>query len=249
MIDTTITNMIRRGEIDINNQSLFFSIIVKGLMRKLQDDLTIRNIAIPHIILNTGDDLMYLELKGHDQSKEPYEITNEDYIYNVIPRCMVNPKGINLIPDQLTTPYSRGILQYENEDSINTYNAEFRRMPLTMSMEMSYYVDTYTDLLELTQKLISKLSFIQTYYVTYMGQSILCSYRIPESLEGDFSITLDGAYSDNKSRKLSVNIELETNFPIFNNRSIIQADNIIKKIDFDINKGEEILKQRKYETK
>jgi hypothetical protein len=249
MIDTTITNMIRRGEIDINNQSLFFSIIVKGLMRKLQDDLTIRNIAIPHIILNTGDDLMYLELKGHDQSKEPYEITNEDYIYNAIPRCMVNPKGINLIPDQLTTPYSRGVLQYENEDSINTYNAEFRRMPLTMSMEMSYYVDTYTDLLELTQKLISKLSFIQTYYVTYMGQSILCSYRIPESLEGDFSITLDGAYSDNKSRKLSVNIELETNFPIFNNRSIIQADNIIKKIDFDINKGEEILKQRKYETK
>ena len=249
MIDTTITNMIRRGEIDINNQSLFFSIIVKGLMRKLQDDLTIRNIAIPHIILNTGDDLMYLELKGHDQSKEPYEITNEDYIYNVIPRCIVNPKGINLIPDQLTTPYSRGILQYENEDSVNTYNAEFRRMPLTMSMEMTYYVDTYTDLLELTQKLISKLSFIQTYYVTYMGQSILCSYRIPESLEGDFSITLDGAYSDNKSRKLSVNIELETNFPIFNNRSIIQADNIIKKIDFDINKGEEILKQRKYETK
>ena len=249
MIDTTITNMIRRGEIDINNQSLFFSIIVKGLMRKLQDDLTIRNITIPHIILNTGDDLMYLELKGYDQSKEPYEITNEDYIYNVIPRCIVNPKGINLIPDQLTTPYSRGILQYENEDSINTYNAEFRRMPLTMSMEMSYYVDTYTDLLELTQKLISKLSFIQTYYVTYMGQSILCSYRIPESLEGDFSIALDGAYSDNKSRKLSVNIELETNFPIFNNRSIIQADNIIKKIDFDINKGEEILKQRKYETK
>lgn len=249
MIDTTITNMIRRGEIDINNQSLFFSIIVKGLMRKLQDDLTIRNITIPHIILNTGDDLMYLELKGHDQSKEPYEITNEDYVYNIIPRCIVNPKGINLIPDQLTTPYSRGILQYENEDSINTYNAEFRRMPLTMSIEMTYFVDAYTDLLELIQKLISKLSFIQTYYVTYMGQSILCSYRIPESLEGDFSITLDGSYSDNKSRKLSINIELETNFPIFNNRSIIQADNIIKKTDFDINKGGEILKQRKYETK
>lgn len=247
MIDQTITNKIRRGEIDINNQSLFFSIIVKGLMRKLQDDLTIRDIKIPHIILNTGDDLMYLELKGYDQSKEPYEITNEDYVYNIIPRCIVNPKGINLIPDQLTTPYSRGILQYECEDSINTYSAEFRRMPLTMSIEMTYFVDTYTDLLELTQKLISKLSFIQTYYVTYMGQSILCSYRIPESFEGDFSITLDGAYSDNKSRKLALNIELESNFPVFNNRSIIQSDNIIKNTDFDIQHKEEILKPRKYE--
>ena len=98
MIDQTLINKIRRGEIDINNQSLFFSIIIKGLMRKLYDDLTIRDIKIPHIILNTGDDLMYLEVKGHDQSKEPYEITNEDHVYNMIPRCIVNPKGINLLP-------------------------------------------------------------------------------------------------------------------------------------------------------
>ena len=247
MIDQTLTNKIRRGEIDINNQSLFFSIIIKGLMRKLYDDLTIRNIKIPHIVLNTGDDLMYLEVKGHNQSKEPYEVTNEDYVYSMIPRCIVNPKGINLIPDQLTTPYSRGLFQYENEDSINTYSAEFRRMPLTMSVEMTYYVDSYTDLLELTQQAISKLSFIQTYYVTYMGQSILCSYKIPESMEGEYSVALDGAYSDNRSRKISLNIEIETNFPIFNNRSVIQSDNVIKQTDFDIHSQTENLKPRKYE--
>ena len=244
-----ITNKIRRGEIDINNQSSFFSVVIKGLMRKLYDDLKIRDIKIPHIILNTGDDLMYLELKNHDQSKEPYEITNEDYVYNMIPRCVVNPKGINLIPDQLTTPYSRGILQYEDENGINTYSAEFRRMPLTMSIELNYYVDAYADLLELIQQSISKLSFIQTYYITYMGQSILCSYKIPESFEGDFSITLDGAYSDNKSRKMSLSIELETNFPVFNNRSIIQSDNIIKTTDFDIHPQVENLKPIKYEIK
>ena len=249
MIDQTLTNKIRRGEIDINNQSLFFSIIIKGLMRKLYDDLTIRDIKIPHLILNTGDDLMYLEVKGHDQSKEPYETTNEDYVYNMIPRCIVNPKGINLLPDQLTTPYSRGLLQYENENGINTYSAEFRRMPLTMSIEMTYHVDSYTDLLELTQQTISKLSFIQTYYVTYMGQSILCSYKIPESMEGDFSINLDGAYSDNRTRKMSLNIEVETNFPVFNNRSIIQADSIIKSTDFDIHSSDEELKPRKNEIK
>jgi hypothetical protein len=248
-MDKTLVNKIRRGEIDINNQSLFFSIIIKGLMRKLYDDLKIRDIKIPHLILNTGDDLMYLEVKGHDQSKEPYEITNEDYVYSMIPRCIVNPKGINLLPDQLTTPYSRGLLQYENESGINTYSAEFRRMPLTMSIEMTYYVDTYTDLLELIQQTISKLSFIQTYYVTYMGQSILCSYKIPENFEGDYSITLDGAYSENKSRKMSLNIEIETNFPVFNNRSIIQSDNIIKSTDFDIHNSNEELKPRKNEIK
>lgn len=248
-MNDSITNKIRRGEIDINNQLSFFSIVIKGLLRKLYDDLKIRDIKIPHIVLNTGDDLMYLELKNHDQSKEPYEITNEDYVYNIIPRCIVNPKGINLIPDQLTTPYSRGILQYEDENGINTYSAEFRRMPLNMSIELNYYVDAYADLLELIQQSISKLSFIQTYYITYMGQSILCSYKIPESFEGDFSITLDGAYSDNKSRKMSLSIEVETNFPVFNNRSIIQSDNIIKTTDFNIHSQAEDLKPRKYEIK
>lgn len=249
MIDLSLSNKIRKGEIDINNQSLFFSIVIKGILRKLYDDLNIRGVKIPHIILNTGSDLMYLEVKGHDQSKEPYEVTNEDYVYSMIPRCIVNLKGINLIRDQLTTPYSKGILQYENEDGINTFSAEFRRMPLTMSLELTYHVDAYTDLLELTQKIISKLSFIQTYHITYMGQSITCSYRIPESFEGDFTVTIDGAYSDNKNRKLSLNLEVETNFPIYNNRSVIQADHIIKQTDFDITKDKEVLKEREYEIK
>lgn len=249
MIDLSLSNKIRRGEIDINNQSLFFSIIIKGILIKLQDDLNIRGNQIPHIILNTGSDSMYLEVKGHDNSIEPYEVSNENYVYNTIPRCIVNPKGVNLIPDQLTTPYSKGILQYENEDGVNTFVAEFRRMPLTLSMELNYYVDTYTDLLDLMQKIISKLSFIQTYYITYMGQSILCSYKMPDSFEGDYSMTIDGTYSDNKSRKLSLNLEIETNFPIYNNRSVIQADHMIKQTDFDIADDKEILKERDYEIK
>ena len=62
MIDTTLTNKIREGEIDINNQSLFFSAIIKGLLNKLYKDLKIRDIYIPHFILNTGDDTMYLQV-------------------------------------------------------------------------------------------------------------------------------------------------------------------------------------------
>ena len=178
--------------------------------------------------------------------------TKECWLMNIVCVFLIFIFTLN-IGSVILTPFRKGkeltVENYREYININTYSAEFRRMPLTMSIEMTYFVDTYTDLLELTQKLISKLSFIQTYYVTYMGQSILCSYKIPESFEGDFSITLDGAYSDNKSRKLALNIELETNFPVFNNRSIIQSDNIIKNTDFDIQNKEEILKPRKYETK
>ena len=70
---------IRKGEIDINNQDLFFSILIKGLLLKLDDDISIRGGFIPHFILHTGDDTMWMNMKGYDFSKEPnifnYSIT------------------------------------------------------------------------------------------------------------------------------------------------------------------------------
>jgi len=235
MIDTTLTNKIREGEIDINNQSLFFSVVIKGLLNKLYKDLKIRNIYIPHFILNTGDDTMYLQVKGQNQAIEPLEVSNEDYVYSQIPRCIVNPKGVNLIPDQLTSPYSNGVFQYESEDEVTTFSAEFRRMPFTMSFELKYILDSFNDVLDLTQQIISKLAFIQTYNITYMGQSIVCSYKIQEDIESEYDINIDGNYGDDKHRKVSMSITVESNFPIFNNRSVIQNDHLIRTTQGEIN--------------
>lgn len=244
MIDLELVNKMRRGEIDINNQSLFFSILIKGLMRHLYDELTIRGISIPHIIINTGDDLMYLGVKGYDQNKEPLDISNEDYVYNVIPRCTVSPKGINLAVDQLTSPYAWGQFQYESDDIIGTFRAEVRRIPLTMQFSLVYYLDTYTDLLEMIQQTISNLSFIRTFDITYLGQKITCSYKIPESFDGEYTLDIDGAYSDNKSRKLSLDIEVETCFPIYNKRSIMSADHFVKDVHLEMNDDKTILDER-----
>lgn len=244
MIDQSLTNKIRRGEIDINNQSLFFSILIKGLMRHLYDEISIRGIPVPHIILNTGDDLMYLDVKGYDQSKEPLDISNEDYVYNVVPRCIVNPKGINLVPDQLTSPYAWGQFQYEDKENIHTFRAEVRRLPLTMSFELTYHLDSYTDLLEAIQHIISNLSFIRTFNITYLGQKITCSYKIPESLEGEYNVDIDGTYSDSKTKKISLSIEVETYFPIYNKRSVISADHFIKEPHYEINDDKTILDER-----
>ena len=64
-------------------KKLFFAILVKGLMLKLNKDISIRDIPIPHIIVHTGSDALYLEKKGYDNSVEPLEISNENYIYNI----------------------------------------------------------------------------------------------------------------------------------------------------------------------
>ena len=143
----TIVEKIREGEIDINNQELFFSTLIKGLMLKLNQDISIRNIPVPHIIVHTGSDALYLEQKGYDNSIEPLSISNENYIYNISPRCVVNPGGIDLVLDQLTHPYTLGQLQYDSGDNLYNLTSEFRRLPLKLSVELKYFVDSYRDLL------------------------------------------------------------------------------------------------------
>ena len=233
MNDNTINiiNKIRKGELDCNNQELFFSILIKGLLLKLNEDISIRSIPIPHFILHTGDDTMYLKYKGQNQSIEPHEISNEDYVYNIIPRCIVTPSNVDLVADQLTNPYSRGTFQYQTQDNIYTLSAEFRRIPLKLSVEIKYYIDSYKDSLELIQQILSKLVFIRTYNITYMGQMIKCSYKIPDSFSTEHLMDLDGSTTDNKSKTISLSLEIETNYPVFEPRTVVSSNNYISTIN------------------
>ena len=223
----TIVEKIRKGEIDINNQELFFSTLIKGLILKLNQDISIRNIPVPHVIVHTGSDALYLERKGHNQSIEPTEISNEDYIYSIIPRCVVNPGGIDLVADQLTNPYSLGQIQYDSGDNLYNLCGEFRRLPLKLSVELKYYTDSYRDLLELIQQTLTNLAFIRTYHITYMGQQIICSYKIPEAFSGEHLTEMDGKTQDDKYHTLPLTIEVETNLPVFEKRTIMSADSYI----------------------
>lgn len=222
-ITTELIDKIKRGEIDINNQSLFFPIVIKGLLVKLNDSLTIRNEKIPHFIISTGDDTMYLSVKGQDASIEPLEVSNENYVYNSVPRCIVSVKGLTIEADQLTSPYIHGQLQYENEDSMYTLVGEFRRMPLKLTIDCKYYVDSWGDMMELTQQVLSKLAFVQTYNISYLGQAIKCSYTIPTSLDNEYMVDMDGTTVDNKLRTMELSLEIETNFPYWEPRTIISA--------------------------
>lgn len=230
MIDAKIiAEKIREGEIDINNQELFFSNLIKGFLLKLDDDIKIRDNYIPHIIMNTGDMTMYLNIKGQDQSIEPFQISNEDYVYNKIPRCVVNIGNIDLQSDQITSPCSRGILQYTYQDSIYTFSSEFRRYPVKITCDLKYYVDSFTDLLTLIQQIITKLAFIKVYNITYLGQQIKCSYKIPDNFDGEHLMDIDGTTTDNTCKTLSLSIEVETNIPVYTHQTTVPADQYITK--------------------
>lgn len=222
-----IVEKIRTGVLDVNVQELFFSKLIKGLIYNLNNDIKIRGIAVPHIIMHMGDDKMWMETKGYNNSIEPLKISNENYVYQIVPRCNVTPSNIDLDSSQLSNPYTIGSLQYEDDNGVYTLYGEFRRMPVKMAIELKYSVESYTDLLELIQYIISNLSFIRTYDIMYLGQKIKCSYKIPESFSDEHAMEIDGALTDDRDHKLNLSLEIESNVPVFNNKTIMSGDNII----------------------
>lgn len=225
-----IWNKIRSGEIDINNREVYYSLLIKGFMYDLNSKIRMYDRNIPHIITNTGDDTMYLMFKGQDMAKEPNcEVTNADFIYNYIPRCNVVPKGITILTDQLTSPYSRGKCQIEHEGYLISYNSEFRRFPFKMAFDLTYRADTFTDLLVIAQQLIARMAFVNKYSFVYMGQEIEAAYTLPDSLESELMLEFDGITTDEKTKKFNISMEVESNLPIFCELTSIPSDAVILK--------------------
>ena len=228
---TLVADKIRNGVLDINVQEHFFSCLIKGLLYKLNSEIKIRNEYVPHMILHTGDDRMWIEARGYNASIEPLNISNENTIYSIIPRCIVTTSNIDLDTAQLTSPYSLGSLQYsDNETGTYVLNGEFRRIPLKLAVELKYYTESYTDMLELIQSIISNLAFIRTYDIVYLGQKIKCSYKLPDSFGEEHTMDIDGAMSDNRNHSITLSIEVESNIPIFNNKTIMPSNIITKTI-------------------
>lgn len=222
-----ISEMIKNETIDINTQENFLSKVIKGVMYDLNTIIKVRGKNVPHLIISTGDDTMYLDVKGQNQAIEPQDISNENYVYSVIPRGVVTPSGINLETDQLSSPYTRGRLQVEHDDTLYEMTAEFRRMPMTMRISIKYILDTFTDTLNLMQHIITHLSFVRTFTIIYMGQQITCSYRFPEAMEEQFNAQFDGLSTDAKYKTVEIELEVETNIPVFYPRTVIPADMVI----------------------
>jgi hypothetical protein len=141
---------------------------------------------------------------------------------------MVNLGGIEVLEDQITSPYSRGEFEISDDDIIQAFSAEFRRMPLKFSVTLKYYLDSFTDVLSVTQYIITKLLFIRTFKFDYLGQMIEASYKVPTSFDDEKNITFDGGTTDQKLRTIELTLDVETNMPVYDERTTINCENRIK---------------------
>lgn len=220
MITRELIEKIKKNEIDCNAQASFFGIVIRGLILALSEKIRLNGKPILHTIMHTGDDTVFVTDKGQDFSQEPYSVTNEDWPYAPVPCCYLTIGSIDTMPSQLTSPYSRGSFQIEADSQLFTLSAEFRRVPIQITIEAQYYVDSFNDALILLQAIIANLIYVHIFRVSYMGQIINCSYQTPESFSEEHLAELAGDTTENKKRTISFSLIINTNIPVFNNRTV-----------------------------
>ena len=161
-----------------NRDDRFFGLLIKGTLAWLNKNIVLYNKPIKHFIFNTGSSIMYVESNGYQFSWN--ETTGEDAIYMSRPRCVVQLGDISLETAELTQPNIRGVYERANDNNnIAGYNAEFRRMPIQMSMTLNHVLSNFNESIVLLEELISKLSFQRYFKIVYLGQLIECSIEFP----------------------------------------------------------------------
>lgn len=208
-----------------NRDERYFSILIKGLISWLNRNIVLYNKPINHFIFNTGSSYMYVEKT--DYEFKWCETTGDNEIYMHMPRCVIELQDINIPMEELTQPYARGNYERRSgQEQINGYNAEIRRLPIELSLDLKYVLSTFNEQIILIQELMDKIVFQKYFNINYLGQIIECSIEFPGNTNPEIN-KIDMSSPEVNQKNITLNIKVCSNYPIINLESEIRNDQII----------------------
>lgn len=202
----------------------FFSVVLKGALSWLTRNIVLYDEPINHFIFNTGSSYLYVENNGYKYSLS--EVSGEDQIYMKMPRCLVEMDSITIPTEELTQPYVRGTYERIVDNDVVGMNAEMRRLPLEITLNLRYVLSNFNESIVLLQEIIDKLVFNKYFKVTYLGQTIKCSLDWP--LDEKVQVNkLDMTSSDTNQKTIELSLKLTTSYPQIDERTEGRNSNII----------------------
>lgn len=226
-------NLKKFDELAIRDER-YFSLLIKGCLNWLNRNIVMYDKPIKHFIFNTGSSYLYVESNGYEFSWS--ETSGEDQMYMEMPRCVCEIGDINIPTEELSNPFVRGI--YERKSSITNeykgYNAEMRRLPIELTMNLRYVLSNFNESIVLLQELIENTVFQQYYIINYLGQKIQCSIEFPINNQIQLN-QIDFDSTEVNQKVIEVSIKIDSYLPIINIRT--EMDNIytINASDYEIN--------------
>lgn len=210
----------------------FFSILIKGALAYLTNNIVLYGKPVRHFIFNTGSSYMYVETNGYKYSTT--EVTDQDQMYMERPRCVAEIGNITIDTAELTQPYVRGVYERYDDGQIKGFNAEMRRMPVGMDLSLHYVMSTFNESIVLAQEIIDKLAFQRYFSVVYLGQVIRCSIEFPADIQIELNkIDMSSAEVNNKT--IDLTLKICSNYPVIDQESEIENSHIIMKFNNDLN--------------
>ena len=220
-------NISKFDDISIRDER-FFSILFKGCLNWLNNNIFMYDKPIKHFIFNTGSSYLYVESNGYEFTLA--ETTGEDQLYMSMPRCICEIGDFSIPLEELTNPFVRGT--YERRSSKTNeykgYNAEMRRIPLEVGMTLRYVLSNFNESIILVQELFEKLCFQQYFNIVYLGQTIQCSIEFPTQTQINLN-RIDFDSTDVNQKTIEIQIKIDTYLPVINVSTEIENKYIIRK--------------------
>ena len=214
-----------------NRDERFFSLVIKGLLSWLNRNIVLYNKSINHFIFNTGSSYLYVESNGYEYNVS--ETTGEDTMYMKLPRCLIEISDINIPMEELSAPFSRGNYERRSGNQLQGFNAEIRRLPIELTINMKYYLSNFNETIVLLQELIDKLVFQRYFNITYLGKVVQCSIEFPANYNPELN-KIDMSSSEPNQRNITFDIKICTNYPLIDTRTEIPTDKVISNFGYDV---------------
>lgn len=203
-----------------NKDERFFSILLKGVLNWLNNNIILYDKPILHFIFNTGSSYIYVESNGYEFSWN--ETTSEDQLYMQTPRCLVELGDISVATEELSNPFSYGSYERLNGGNIKGFQSEIRRLPLEINLSLRYVLSNFNESIILVQELIDKILFQRYFNITYLGQIIKCSIEFPNSSKIEIN-KIDMTSPEVNQKNINIELKICTNYPQINDR--VELDN------------------------
>ena len=204
----------------------FFSILIKGLLQWLNQNVVLYDEPVKHFILQTGSTYLYIEQNGYEFNMS--ETTGEDMIYHHLPRCVCEINNMNIPFEELTNPFIRGT--YERLSSVDKqykgYNAQMRRLPIEMVFTLRYVFSNFNENLILLEEILNKFTFQKYFNIIYLGQKIQCSIEFPVDLSMNIP-KIDFDSTESNQRVMEIQIKVDSYYPVINEDTEIENNKII----------------------
>ena len=214
-----------------NRDERFFSLVVKGLLSWLNRNIVLYNKSINHFIFNTGSSYLYVESNGYEYNVS--ETTGEDSMYMKLPRCLIEISDINIPMEELSAPFSRGNYERRSGNQLCGFNAEMRRLPIELTINMKYYLSNFNETIVLLQELIDKLVFQRYFNITYLGKVVQCSIEFPANYNPELN-KIDMSSPEPNQRNITFDIKICTNYPLIDARTEIPTDKVISQFGHEV---------------